>query len=590
MTNETQSEDWSARNPLTKAAALARSPSPSNTFPGNRLPGTSGVTSVPVPAQTEATIPAQHPMLSGVAPSNAGAGRGSINPALADPTKPPPTMTNALVAAANPGGRVTMTRQPDGTMAFSGGDVSGPVSYMTAAGNPLVGGGVRGTGFSSVDSTPAGGNVAMGPNGSYAFASGNPIVSSSGQPAPAAAARQPGIAGSPAASGAVDAALAAAAQRGDFDAVRAHYAGRGQDFGGQGAAQGQSMPAFEAPVVRHSGNDWAARNALSNLETSASSITNRPEWRSGAVTNASGRMMNGAAVDPDGKVARYNAAMQADLVAQGKVPELQLKTSEVNAELQRASMQELGANQRQMNQLLLKQQDDSRASAYQAAQLDFSRQRLALEQERAGRDGVPQGYRRTANGEGLEAVPGGPADPSVIQGKATLNDVQSKALQFGARMLQSGQTLDQLAAEGVTQPGLIKRAADVVGAGALMNWSQSPGQQKVEQSQRDYVNAVLRRESGAAISNSEFDNARKQYFAQLGDSAQVVEQKRRNRELATQGVLAEVPNQQSRVQQVLGAAGQQGGGQPAQRTVVRTGTANGRKVLQYSDGSIGYAD
>ena len=76
-----------------------------------------------------------------------------------------------------------------------------------------------------------------------------------------------------------------------------------------------------------------------------------------------------------------------------------------------------------------------------------------------------------------------------------------------------------------------------------------------------------------------------------GDSAQVIEQKRRNRDLATQGVLAEVPNQQSRVQQVLGAAGQQqGAGQPSQRTVVRTGTANGRKVLQYSDGSIGYAD
>ena len=81
-------------------------------------------------------------------------------------------------------------------------------------------------------------------------------------------------------------------------------------------------------------------------------------------------------------------------------------------------------------------------------------------------------------------------------------------------MQQSGQALDQLAGRGVDQPGYVKRAADVVGAGALANWTQSPQQQQVEQSQRDYVNAVLRRESGAAISNAEFDNARKQYFPQ----------------------------------------------------------------------------
>ena len=74
----------------------------------------------------------------------------------------------------------------------------------------------------------------------------------------------------------------------------------------------------------------------------------------------------------------------------------------------------------------------------------------------------------------------------------------------------------------------------------------------MEQSQRDFVNAVLRRESGAAISNSEFDNARQQYFPQIGDDDKVIEQKRRNRELATRGILAEVPDSEKRVQQVAG--------------------------------------
>ena len=53
----------------------------------------------------------------------------------------------------------------------------------------------------------------------------------------------------------------------------------------------------------------------------------------------------------------------------------------------------------------------------------------------------------------------------------------------------------------------------------------------IEQAQRDFVNAVLREESGAAIAESEFENAIKQYFPQPGDTAEVVKQKQKNREI-----------------------------------------------------------
>jgi hypothetical protein len=53
---------------------------------------------------------------------------------------------------------------------------------------------------------------------------------------------------------------------------------------------------------------------------------------------------------------------------------------------------------------------------------------------------------------------------------------------------------------------------------------------QIEQAQRDFVNAVLREESGAAISESEFENAIKQYFPQPGDTAEVVKQKQINRQ------------------------------------------------------------
>lgn len=232
---------------------------------------------------TTPLAPGQKPLPAGSAESQSGGGRGSINPPAADPNKPAPSMadvataavnplanwdrtgmTNAQVAAANPAGRVTMTRQPNGTMAFSGGDVSGPVSYMDGSGNPLAGGGVRGNGFSRVDSASAGANVAMGPNGSFAYASGNPIANtSSGQAVPTAG--QPNrVNASGSASGAVDAAVAAAAQRGDWDAVGAHFGGRGQDFGGQSAAQiRQAQSAPQGATIGGSafGFDPQARNA-----------------------------------------------------------------------------------------------------------------------------------------------------------------------------------------------------------------------------------------------------------------------------------------------------------------------------------------
>ena len=51
------------------------------------------------------------------------------------------------------------------------------------------------------------------------------------------------------------------------------------------------------------------------------------------------------------------------------------------------------------------------------------------------------------------------------------------------------------------------------------------------QAERNFVTALLRRESGAAIAASEFDTAEKQYFPRAGDTPEVLAQKRRNREI-----------------------------------------------------------
>lgn len=162
----------------------------------------------------------------------------------------------------------------------------------------------------------------------------------------------------------------------------------------------------------------------------------------------------------------------------------------------------------------------------------------AREANSAGK--VPAGYRLAANGQGLEYIPGGPADPNAAK-KAAPTEFQGKAAMFGDRAAEAHRIISSL--EGKYSPAMLNAKTALgsvwgVGGGleAAGNLMLPDNAQKVEQAQRDFVNAVLRLESGAAIANTEFDNAKKQYFPQPGDSAAVIEQKRANRERAINGL------------------------------------------------------
>lgn len=114
------------------------------------------------------------------------------------------------------------------------------------------------------------------------------------------------------------------------------------------------------------------------------------------------------------------------------------------------------------------------------------------------------------------------------------NENQSKDSGYADRMFR---------AEGVLRdPGVEAAAIDLKqnllskAPGFVSNYLTGPEFQKFDQAKRDFVNAVLRRESGAAISQSEFDNAHKQYFPQPGDTPERIAEKRRNRQDAIAGV------------------------------------------------------
>lgn len=142
----------------------------------------------------------------------------------------------------------------------------------------------------------------------------------------------------------------------------------------------------------------------------------------------------------------------------------------------------------------------------------------------------PVGYRWKQDGT-LEPIPGGPQDPKTPQAKAPTED-QSNAALYATRMQESDKIIQDLEKSGVFQdPTLDARA----GSG-LTNWTVGAEGQKFVQAQRDFINAVLRRESGAVISPEEFANGRLQYFPQPGDKPATIEQKRRNRETAIEGI------------------------------------------------------
>ena len=147
-------------------------------------------------------------------------------------------------------------------------------------------------------------------------------------------------------------------------------------------------------------------------------------------------------------------------------------------------------------------------------------------------------------GAPVRAMPllGPDGKPVAAPPKSTnLTEAQGNAALFGARAEEADKVIQGIGPDYQVTGLNVKRAAEdvpIVGGalGVAGNLALKPKTQQVEQAQRDFVNAVLRKESGAAIGASEFKNAQRQYFPQPGDSKEVIEQKAKNRRTAIQGL------------------------------------------------------
>jgi hypothetical protein len=124
--------------------------------------------------------------------------------------------------------------------------------------------------------------------------------------------------------------------------------------------------------------------------------------------------------------------------------------------------------------------------------------------------GVPYG---TTKGQAMGAA---------VSGKPTAE--QSKARQFAV----SAENANQVLNSGGYNIGKVELP--------LPNLAKGENRQKFEQAARAFVNATLRRESGATITDDEFKNKYKELIDQPGDSAGVKTQKKSARSAAVQSI------------------------------------------------------
>jgi hypothetical protein len=172
---------------------------------------------------------------------------------------------------------------------------------------------------------------------------------------------------------------------------------------------------------------------------------------------------------------------------------------------------------------------------------------------------APMGGNPKVPATGQTNAPQGGTTPTGVplKGKGTaLTESQGNATAFGMRMLESNKLLNNLEKSGTVSGGRIKSAVEgainalvpfqgeklATGVGNVMNvlpgvlGGPNEAQQQYQQAKTNFITAVLRKESGAAIGQNEFETEEKKYFPQAGDSKANIAQKQRARELAIEAM------------------------------------------------------
>lgn len=213
---------------------------------------------------------------------------------------------------------------------------------------------------------------------------------------------------------------------------------------------------------------------------------------------------------------------------------------------------------------------DSRGRA-QLAQAE--RHFNAAEARARAQEGKPQ-FNADAGGFVLPPTPQNPSGKFIpvegVNRNKPLTESQGNATTYGMRIAQANDIIGKLEAKGFTDTGLLRTgvsgtlgAVPVVGdalrAGSDNVFNIAPQilgglskeQQALIQAQKNFITAVLRKESGASISPTEYATAAQVYFPSAGDDATVRAQKAEARATALKGMMAQAGPGSAKVAEIL---------------------------------------
>lgn len=147
----------------------------------------------------------------------------------------------------------------------------------------------------------------------------------------------------------------------------------------------------------------------------------------------------------------------------------------------------------------------------------------------------------------LAGQPGTYADWLKEQNIKAPTTAQQTVAEYAARLEQANPTIESLTKD-IQGMNIASFLAQI----KLPSAFQSDAIQQYMQSARNFINAKLRRESGAVIAETEFKEARQQYLPQPGDSETVLAQKKANRDLVYSSLKKAAGNAYQSVDELMG--------------------------------------
>lgn len=147
---------------------------------------------------------------------------------------------------------------------------------------------------------------------------------------------------------------------------------------------------------------------------------------------------------------------------------------------------------------------------------------------------------------------------------------------YARRVEQAEDVFNKLNDSGFDRGGLGQRILDLPFVPSEAGQAFSPERGEQDQAERNFLTAVLRKESGASISPTERSEGAKQYFDRPGDTDEVKAQKRANRAQSLAALKAEAGPALARIPKVAGVPREPGAAAGASKSEIN-------KILRDSD-------